>query len=153
MSLTKNEWCERIAQATQQKWATISNLLTSLRGNDRSWVNRSGRWPKWANEWIACFFWANRSFAHFWAKNEPFVQKTDERIPSPAYQLVQGKLESGSEFQSRFRILEKVHLQTDLDLQHCYTVHCTGCTLYFAGQHMYNFNLKKRGGIPTHNFF
>ena len=25
-----------------------------------------------------------RSFAHFWAKNERFAQKTDEQIPSPA---------------------------------------------------------------------
>ena len=103
----------------------MSNSLTSLRGNERSWVNRSGRWPK-MSEWVnRLFFWANRSLAHFWAKNERFVQKTDEWIPSPAYQLVQGKLESGSEFQSRFRILEKVHLQTDLDLQHCYTVQYT----------------------------
>ena len=29
-------------------------------------------------------FWANRSFAHFFAKNERFAQKTDERIPNPA---------------------------------------------------------------------
>ena len=29
-------------------------------------------------------FLANRSFAHFFAKNERFAQKTDERIPSPA---------------------------------------------------------------------
>ena len=26
----------------------------------------------------------NRSFAHFWAKNERFARKTNERIPSPA---------------------------------------------------------------------
>ena len=37
---------------------------------------------KWGNEWIT-LFWANRSFAHFWAKNERFAWKTDERIPSP----------------------------------------------------------------------
>ena len=28
------------------------------------------------------FFRANRSFAHFVAKNKGFTQKTDERIPS-----------------------------------------------------------------------
>ena len=31
------------------------------------------------------FYVANHSFAHFFAKNERFAQKTDERIPSPAY--------------------------------------------------------------------
>ena len=84
-SLTKNERCERIAQVAHQKWATMSDSLRSLRGNERSWANRSGRSPKmseWANR---SFFWANRSFAHFFAKNERFAQKTDERIPSPAY--------------------------------------------------------------------
>ena len=30
-------------------------------------------------------FLATRSFAHFYAKNERFAQKTDEKIPSPAY--------------------------------------------------------------------
>ena len=29
-------------------------------------------------------FWANCSFAHLFAKNERFAEKTDERIPSPA---------------------------------------------------------------------
>ena len=52
-SLTNNERCERIAQVAHQKWANHS------------------------------FFWANCSFAHFWAKNNRFAQKTDERIPSP----------------------------------------------------------------------
>ena len=28
-------------------------------------------------------FLANRSFAHFFAKNERFAQKTDEQIPNP----------------------------------------------------------------------
>ena len=37
---------------------------------------------KLVNERIV-FFLANRSFAHFFAKNERFAQKTDERIPSP----------------------------------------------------------------------
>ena len=64
-SLTINERCEQIAQGAHQKWATISNSLRSLR------ANRS-------------FFWANCSFAIFWAKNEPFTRKTNERILSPA---------------------------------------------------------------------
>ena len=79
-SLTKNEGCYRIAL---QKWATISNLLILLRVNEGLWANRSGRSPK-LSEWVNCsFFRANRSFAHFWAKNEWFAWKTDEQIPSP----------------------------------------------------------------------
>ena len=81
-----------------QKWATMSNSLRSLRGNEWLWANcsrRSGQTeemsdreriaqvahPKWANRSL---FWANHSFAHFMAKNEQFAQKTNERIPSPA---------------------------------------------------------------------
>ena len=36
---------------------------------------------KWVNH---SYFWADRSFPHFWAKNEWFARKTDEQIPSPA---------------------------------------------------------------------
>ena len=158
---------ERIAQVAQDKWATVSNSLRSLRGNEQMsdslkkiwltksnilffsmfyiqlfylkmsellissfwWpmgVNRSGRSPKmsnvskllwlltknegpwaillgrseemsdreqiaqiahqkWANEWIVHFLRKkNRSFTHFWAKNEWFARKTKEQIPSPA---------------------------------------------------------------------
>ena len=68
-SLTKNERCERIAQVAHQKWVTMSDLLTSRRGNERSWGNRSGRSPK-MSEWVKrSSFWANHSIAHFWAKN------------------------------------------------------------------------------------
>ena len=82
-SLTKNERCERIAQVAHQKWVTMSHLLTSLRGNERSWGNRSGCSPK-MSEWVKCsFFLANRSIAHFWAKNERFAWKTNEQSPSP----------------------------------------------------------------------
>ena len=35
--------CERFAQITQVKWATVSEALRSLRGNERLWTNRSGR--------------------------------------------------------------------------------------------------------------
>ena len=40
---------------------------------------------KWANR---SFFWANRSFANFFAINERFAQKTDERSPNPGFQLL-----------------------------------------------------------------
>ena len=75
---------EGLAQVAHQKWVTMSDLLTSLRGNEQSWANRSGRSPK-MSEWVNCsFFWANCSFTHFWAKNERFARKTYEWIPSPA---------------------------------------------------------------------
>ena len=62
---TSYERCEQIAQVPHQKWAM--------------WANRSGRPPKLSdhehfaqvahqkrgNEWIACFFLANRLFAHY----------------------------------------------------------------------------------------
>ena len=54
-SLTKNERCGQIAQVAHQKWATMNDLLTSLRGNERSWANRWGRSPKMSK-------WVNRSF-------------------------------------------------------------------------------------------
>ena len=73
-SLTKNERCEQIAQVAYQKWATMSDSLRSLRGNKRSWANRSGCSPK-MSEW-----------AHFFAKNEWFARETDERISSPGWE-------------------------------------------------------------------
>ena len=54
-SFTKNDQCEQIAHVAHQKWA---NRL---------------------------FFWANRLFSHFFAKNERFAQKPDEQIPSPDF--------------------------------------------------------------------
>ena len=70
-SLISSERCERIAQVARQKWAM--------------WANRSGRSPKMI-DWVNCsFFWANRSFTLFWAKNQQFARKTDERIPSPDF--------------------------------------------------------------------
>ena len=86
-SLTKNERCEQIAQIAHQKWATMSDSLTLLRGNERSRANRSGHSPK-MSKWVnRSFFWGNHSSAHFWAKNKWFAQKTDERILSPALLL------------------------------------------------------------------
>ena len=64
------------------------------------WANPSAHSPKMsnheriaqvahqkrANERIACFFLANRSFAHFFAKIMHFAQKTIEQIPSPVFE-------------------------------------------------------------------
>ena len=72
-SLIFGEWCERIAQVAYQKWAM--------------WANHSGRSPKmseWSNH---SFFWANRSFAHFFAKNKRFARKIDVQIPSPVLKI------------------------------------------------------------------
>ena len=95
-SLFFGERCEWIAQVAHQKWAMWANRsgrspkmsamsvsLRSLRGNEGWWANRSGRSPK-MSKWVnGSFFWANRSFVHFWAKNKRFAVKTNERIPSP----------------------------------------------------------------------
>ena len=77
------ELCEWIAHFAQIKWGM--------------WVNRSFRSPKMSDheriaevahqkmsKWVnRSFFWANRSFAHSWTKNERFPRKSNERIPSP----------------------------------------------------------------------
>ena len=55
-------------------------LLTKNERCEGSWANRSPKMSKWVNR---SFFWVNGSIAHFWAKNERFTWKTDERIPSP----------------------------------------------------------------------
>ena len=52
-SLTKNEQCEQITQVAHQKWATMSASLTSLKGNERLWANRSDRSPK-MRKWVIC---------------------------------------------------------------------------------------------------
>ena len=82
-SLTKNEWCEQIAQVAHQKWATMSNSLRWLTKNERPWANRSGGSPK-MSKWVnpSFFEWTAHSLI-FLQKNKRFDQKTDERIPSP----------------------------------------------------------------------
>ena len=45
-SLISSERSERIAQVAQDKWAIMSDSLRSLRRNERSWANHSGRSPK-----------------------------------------------------------------------------------------------------------
>ena len=42
-------------QITKPQTATMSDLLRSLRGDERSWANRSGRSPK-KSEWVNCSF-------------------------------------------------------------------------------------------------
>ena len=46
--------CERFAQIAQDKWATVSELIRSLRGNERSWAIRSGRSEEMSDvsEWL-----------------------------------------------------------------------------------------------------
>ena len=41
--------CERFAQIAQDKWATLSELLRSLRGNEQLWAIRSGRAEEMSN--------------------------------------------------------------------------------------------------------
>ena len=76
------------------KMSDVSEFLRSLTKKEQPWAIRSGRSPKMSDheqiaqvahqKWANCsFFWANHSFAHFFAKKEPFTQKTDERISSP----------------------------------------------------------------------
>ena len=86
-SLIPSELSEQIAQVAQDKWATVNNLLTLLRGNERSWANRSLRSEGMSNHeqitQVTHQKWVNRLF--FWAKNEWFTQKTDECIHNPAF--------------------------------------------------------------------
>ena len=83
-NLLKNEWIAYFCSFPLFWWAIWAIRSRSLRGNKRSWANRSGCSPK-MSEWVSrSFFWANGSFANLWAKNERFARKTYERIPSPA---------------------------------------------------------------------
>ena len=59
--------CERFAQIAQDKWATVSESLRSLRGNERPWANRSGRSRQMSDHerfaQVAQRKWANERFA------------------------------------------------------------------------------------------
>ena len=104
----------------------VSESLRSLTKNERPWGNRSGRSPKmseWANR---SFFWANRSFAHFFPKNEQVAQKTDEPIPSPGRILC------------NLSILCSVHYCT------LYTMYNVLCTVYLHPPMVakWNFDMK-----------
>ena len=80
--------CERFAQISPNKWATVRKSLRLLMTNERLWAICSGRSTK-MSEWAKnpSFFWAIRAFAHysliFLCKNDRFAQKTDEQIPNP----------------------------------------------------------------------
>ena len=71
--LTKNERCEQIAQVAHQKWVNMSNSITSLRGNEWSWANRSEEMSD--REQIAQIAhqkWAIRS-ENIWANPQPCI--------------------------------------------------------------------------------
>ena len=96
-------WANRAGHSRQ--WATVSESLRSLMTTERPWASRSAhdKWALWANcsgrspkmsnplrsltknEQMSesLVFLTNRSFAHFFAKNTQFAQKTNERISSP----------------------------------------------------------------------
>ena len=94
--LRGNDRCERIAHFAHQKWVTMSNLLRSLRGNERCERIAHFAHQKWANEWIAHFL-SDRSFAHFWTKNKQFARKSNEPIPSPVWNRICRRCETGDE--------------------------------------------------------
>ena len=69
--LLKNEWpCAIHSARSPKKWGTMSESLRLLTKNEPM-----GQ--------LLVFFERTLSFAHFFAKNERFAQKTDKRIPSP----------------------------------------------------------------------
>ena len=59
--------CGRFAPIAQDKWATVSESLLSLRGNERPWVNGSGRSRQMSDleqfAQVAQRKWANEQFA------------------------------------------------------------------------------------------
>ena len=61
--------CERFAQISQDKWATVSESLRSLRENEQSWANRSGCSRQMSNH-ERC----NQVVQRKW-ENERFAQK------------------------------------------------------------------------------
>ena len=63
-----------MAQAAYGKRATVSDLLRSLTKNEQM------------SELLV--FWANHSFADFFAKNKQFAQKIDERILNSGARVV-----------------------------------------------------------------
>ena len=77
-SLTKNERCERIAQVSYQKWATMSDSLWSHRGNERSWAKRSGCSPKMSKSLIRSFLGKKQAIRseNWWAKSQPWYRDT-----------------------------------------------------------------------------
>ena len=62
--------------SAHQKWATMSDSLRLLSGNEWSWANRSGRSPKMSK-------WVNRSFFERIAHSLIFGQKTSNSLGKP----------------------------------------------------------------------
>ena len=79
-------WVNRLGRSP--KMSDVSELLRSFTKNKRPWASCSGRSPTISELVNRSFFWANHSFAHFFAKNERFAQKSDERIPSPVWTIL-----------------------------------------------------------------
>ena len=72
----------------------MNDLLRSLTKNERPWANRSGCSPKmseWVNRW---FFWANRSFAYFFAKKR-VIRSENRWANSQPWQRAMGVIFSG----------------------------------------------------------
>ena len=75
-------FCEWIAQVDHQKWATMSDLLRSLRGNERCERISHLAHKKWANEWIAHFFeWIAYSLI-FWQKTSDSLGNQMSEFPA-----------------------------------------------------------------------
>ena len=76
--------CEQFAQIAQDKWATVSKLLRSLRTNEQLWGNPSGcSWQKSNHEWFAQVAhdkWANEGIGHFFNKLLFHSQKTSDLL-------------------------------------------------------------------------
>ena len=58
ISLKSNE---RFAQIAQDKWATVSELLRSLKTNEQPWAIHSGYLEKWANQRFVQKIWLKKS--------------------------------------------------------------------------------------------
>ena len=65
--------CELFAQIAQDKWATVSKSLRSLKTNERPWTNRSDRsWQKSDCErfaQVAHDKWGNEQIPHFFSES------------------------------------------------------------------------------------
>ena len=75
--LTKNEQPWAIRSGRSEEMSDVSESLISLTKNEPM-----SKLLIFLSELLiflskSLIFWANRSFAHFWTKNERFAQKTD----------------------------------------------------------------------------
>ena len=88
---------EQFAQVAQKEWAIVRELLRLLTKNEQMrksltfWTNLS--FAHFLSESLICslfeqiahfsLYWANRSFAQLFGKNDWFTPKFDDRIPNP----------------------------------------------------------------------